>query len=129
MSQVQKREFEGGVKVSLENIDPDIQVHVWLPEEGSWRFAGKFDPYTGILFLKRFMKHRHNILNAFGISAYVIEALEPMGLKLFVLDVEDTRETLTLTLDKLKTEAVWKYWKEGGFDRQAFVAIPLWEKK
>lgn len=124
-----KIDFEGGVKVNLENIDPDIEIYLWLPDHKEWRFAGKFDPNTGILFLKRFERHRHNILNAFGISAYVIEALIPRGLKMFVLDVEDTRETLTLTLDRLKTEAVWKYWKEGGFDRQAFVAIPLWEKK
>ena len=123
------KEFENQCKVNLDFIDPDYDVYVYLPEHRESRFAGKFDPNTGVMFLKRFEKHRHRILNAYGISAYVIEALEPMGLKLFSMEVADTRETFEVTLEKLKIEATWKFWRDGGFDRQAFVPLPLWTKK
>ena len=122
------KEFEG-VKVRLEFIDPDFEVHVWLPDEPKYRFAGMFSQGDGIFFMKRWMRHKHNILNSFGISAWVIEMLEPLGLKMFLLYVEDSKEYFTLTLEKLNIEATWKYWKEGGYDRQAFVPITLWEKK
>jgi hypothetical protein len=125
----QTKDFPQGIRVKIEFIDPDADIFIWLPEHREWRFAGKFDPNTGILFMKRFEKHRHRILNAFGVSAYVIEALEEYGLNLFVLDVEDTRETLTSTLDNAKACGQWKWWKEGGFDKQLFLPIPRWEQK
>jgi hypothetical protein len=126
----QTREFEGGVKLRWEVIGPDLEVFdLWLPDWQEWRFVGKLDPYAGILFCKRMSRHKHEILNSWGISAYLIQALEERGLKLIVLDVEDTKERFEITLEKLRIEAVWKWWKEGGFDRQAFVPITLWDKK
>lgn len=129
MSFCEVKKFEGGIKVGLDFIDPAHEVYTWLPEENKWRFCGSIDFSDGLLFMKRWRRHQHHILNSFGISAYVIEFLEPKGLKNFALYIEDTKESFTLTLEKLKLEATWKYWKEGGYDRQAFVPITLWEKK
>ena len=125
----QTQEFENGVKVRLEPIDPEINIYLWLPEWREWRFCGNYDPNDGVFFLKRWRKHLHHILNAWGISAYIIEMLEPLGLKKIVVMVEDSREVFSIDLAVAKEAAVWKFWKEGGFDRQMFVALPHWTKK
>lgn len=121
--------FENGCKIRLEPINPDLSVYLFLPEEDSWRFLGNFTPSDGILFMKRWSRHRHRALNAFGLSEYAIKALEPEGLKLFVLYMEDTRESFEISLETAKDVGSWKWWKEGGFDRQLFVPIPQWTKK
>jgi hypothetical protein len=130
--EIQKAEyklFENGVKVRLEFIDPALEVYILLPEEKKYRFCGSFEKDDGIFFVKRHSDHRHKVLNAWGISAYVLDMLEPLGLKLIVLNVEDTKEVFEITLEKLKIEATWKYWRDKGYDRQAFIPIPIWTKK
>lgn len=126
------REFEGGIKVKMDFIDPDWIVETYLPEWAELRFAGKYDPNTGILFIKRFRRHLHEILNAFGISAWVIQTLEEFEtnkLKLIVMDLPDSSERFEITLEKLKLEGTWKNWKQQGFDRQCFCPIRFWTKK
>ena len=123
------REFENGVKVKLDPIDPEIDVYLWLPELMEWRFAGNYDPNDGVFFMKRWPKHLHRILNSWGISDYTIKMLEPLGLKKLVVMVEGTREVFSIDLKAAKNCAVWKFWREGGFDRQMFVALPYWNKK
>lgn len=120
--------FENGCKIRLEPINPDLSVYLFLPEEDSWRFLGNFTPSDGILFMKRWSRHKHRILNAFGLSEYALKALEPEGLKLFVLYLEDTHESFEVTLEKAKMEGSWKFWKEKGLDRQLFVSVPFWTK-
>lgn len=123
------QEFENGCKVRLDVIDPDIDVYLWLPEEGKYRFCGQFNPDDGIFFVKRFTDHRHRALNAFGISDYAIRMLEPLGLKSFLMLIEDTKEYFESTLENAKEHAIWKYWREKGFDRQLFLPVPRWERK
>ncbi len=55
--------------------------------------------------------------------------LEPLGLKKLVVMVEGTKEVFSIDLKAAKDCAVWKFWREGGFDRQMFVALPYWNKK
>lgn len=130
MSFCEVKEFENGIKVRLDFIDPDMELALWLPEWMKWRWAGKFDPNTGIHFIKReYSKHFHHILQSFGISAYILKVLEVRGLKLISMDILDTKETFEITYEKLKLEAAWKNWSDLGFDRQAFAPITLWEKK
>ena len=123
------QEFEGGIKVSLTYIDPDYEVNLVLPDENKWRFIGNYEPTEGSLFMKRYSRHLHKILNSWGVSAYVIEMLESRGLRKLILYLEDTKEVWETTLENLKQEGVWKFWKEGGFDRQCFLALPYWVRK
>jgi hypothetical protein len=125
----QTQEFESGVKVRLEPIDPEINVYLWLPDWKEWRFCGNYDPNDGVFFLKRWPRHLHQILKAWGVSAYTIEMLEPLGLKKIVVMVEGTREVFSIDLAKAKDCAVYKYWKQGGFDRQMFIALTYWDKR
>ncbi len=109
--------------------DPNWSVEIFLPDENKWRWAANFDPSDGVLFCKRQPRHLHKLLNSWGISAYVIEMLETHGLKKIVVFVEGTREVFETTLENAKTEAVYKFWKDQGYDRQLFLALPLWTKK
>lgn len=123
-------EMENGVKVMLEPIsEHETNVYTRMPDEKGSRFAGNWGPHDGTLFMVRYSKHLHRILNAYGMSAYVLDILEKRGLNKLILRVEDTKEVLETTLENAKEHGVWKYWKEGGFDRQLFLAVPWWEKR
>jgi len=122
-------EHEGGCKTRLIYEGQDYAVELWLPEEQTWRWAGNYDATEGLLFCKRQPRHLHKILNSWGISSYIVDMLTVQGLKKIVVFVEGTREVYETTLENLKTECVFKYWKEQGFDRQMFLALPLWTKK
>jgi len=123
------KEFENGCKVHLDFVNPDYTVSLFLPEETKWRFCGNFNPEDGILFMKKWKRHKHNILNAYGISSYVIDMLEPIGLTKFVLFLEDTREAYEISLEEAKNHGIWKFWKEQGLDRQLFAPLTAWDKK
>lgn len=123
------QEFENGIKLKWEDIDPDVRFYLWLPEWQEHRFIGLFNPDSGIFFIKRFTRHRHAILNSFGISSYIVDFLEPKGLSKVVMNIEDTREVLESTLENFKSNGVYKMWSKQGFDRQLFLAIPYWDKK
>lgn len=124
------KSFENGCKCMIDPIDEDCwNIYVYLPEEERMRFTGNYELSTNILFIKRWPRHRHQILNAWGISSYVIDMLEPYGLKLIVLFLEGTSEVYQTTLENAKQVGVWKFWKELGFDRQLFIPLPCWERK
>ena len=121
--------YENGVKVRSLFEDPDYKLELWLPEEDAWRWLGNWDPSEGLFFMKRRSRHLHRQLNAWGVSDYVIKFLEPRGLKTLVMFVEDTREVFESTLENLRAHGEWRWWKQGGYDRQCFLPIPHWVQK
>ena len=130
MSATEFKDFELGFRVRIDFIDPDYELALWMPLTQEWRWAGKYDKETGVHFVKRlYKKHFHYALQTFGVSAYILQTLEPMGLKLILLDVLDTKECYEISLKQLKDNVVWKGWTKDGYDRQAFTALRFWDKK
>jgi len=121
--------FDHGVMIRSLFEDPEHKIELFLPEEDTWRWLGNWDGETGLFFMKRWQRHLHRTMNAWGVSDYVIKFLEPRGLKTLVMFVEDTKEVFETTLDNLKDGGQWRWWKDGGFDKQCFLTISKWKKK